>query len=199
MIYHFKGILTQSLFWLTMALPTTEVIMQCKECLKRKPGTDFYGNDKMCKVCRIEKIRIYRAENIEAIREYDRQRANLPHRVEARIAYSKSSRGIARQKAANAKYIRSPHGSATSKVAKAKWIEANPLKRAAHTILGNAVRDGKLAKPGFCSQCNKPGRIHGHHEDYYKPLDVIWLCSSCHRAHHKAMDRGEAHEIVRTN
>lgn len=156
--------------------------MQCKECLKRKPTTDFYGNDKMCKVCRLVRVHKYRADNIEAYREYDRARANLPHRVAAREAYQKTPQGIERGNAA-----------------KVRWAAASPLKKAASTMVGNAVRDGKLLKPAVCSKCNKPGRIHGHHEDYYKPLDVIWLCAACHRAHHKTMKQRETHETIRTN
>jgi hypothetical protein len=26
--------------------------------------------------------------------------------------------------------------------------------------------------------------LHAHHDDYSRPLDVVWLCPSCHRQHH---------------
>jgi hypothetical protein len=47
--------------------------------------------------------------------------------------------------------------------------------------VSNAVRDGRLDRPNRCSRCNEKGRIEGHHEDYSKPLEVIWLCTLCHR------------------
>lgn len=61
------------------------------------------------------------------------------------------------------------------------------VKDDAHTALGNAVRDGRIRKPSTCSQCRKrtpSRRLHGHHPDYYEPLDVRWLCSTCHRKEH---------------
>ncbi len=55
-----------------------------------------------------------------------------------------------------------------------------PKRYKATTILNNAVRDGKIIRPNNCSKCNKECKPEGHHEDYDKPLNVIWLCNSCH-------------------
>lgn len=63
----------------------------------------------------------------------------------------------------------------------------HPEKAAAVRTLGNAVRDGKIIKPTQCQDCrgNFPKRlIHGHHEDYSKPLEVVWVCPNCHKARH---------------
>ena len=32
--------------------------------------------------------------------------------------------------------------------------------------------------------CGSNKNIQGHHPDYDKPLDVIWLCPPCHRLEH---------------
>jgi hypothetical protein len=40
-------------------------------------------------------------------------------------------------------------------------------------------------KPAACSACGLVGRVQGHHEDYSKPLDVIWLCQKCHGLRHR--------------
>ena len=46
------------------------------------------------------------------------------------------------------------------------------------------VRDyvlaGKIVKPLKCSNCNQVTRLEAHHEDYLKPLEVIFLCKGCH-------------------
>ena len=48
-----------------------------------------------------------------------------------------------------------------------------------------AVNSGKLSRPRNCSKCGtSKGRIVAHHEDYDKPLEVIWVCSKCHAGIH---------------
>ncbi len=69
--------------------------------------------------------------------------------------------------------------------ARKKWLEANPEKRAAHVLLGSAIKRGDVEKPDVCQECGAGGRIHGHHEDYSKPLEVDWLCATCHAKRHK--------------
>lgn len=48
-----------------------------------------------------------------------------------------------------------------------------------------AVRTGTLVKPDVCSRCDETESIEGHHEDYSKPLEVIWLCKACHMKAHR--------------
>ena len=58
-------------------------------------------------------------------------------------------------------------------------------QRKARQLLMKAVADGILTRPEFCSKCGRSDlRICGHHHDYSKPLDVEWLCSSCHSSGH---------------
>lgn len=52
--------------------------------------------------------------------------------------------------------------------------------RAARDKLNQAIQRGEIVKPCSCSICGATGRIEGHHEDYTKPYDVIWLCTLCH-------------------
>ncbi len=66
---------------------------------------------------------------------------------------------------------------------KARTIK-NPVQYAANYLLNNAIRDNRIKKEP-CSVCGNIYRVEGHHEDYYKPLDVIWLCSVHHSAIHK--------------
>ena len=56
----------------------------------------------------------------------------------------------------------------------------------ARVKVNEAIRTGKLVKPNECSVCyQQEMRIVGHHPDYSKPLEVIWLCDVCHKAIHK--------------
>lgn len=55
-----------------------------------------------------------------------------------------------------------------------------PEKQKARSILNYRVRNGEILKPKKCSICDKKKRIEGHHEDYTKPLDVVWCCRGCH-------------------
>ena len=53
----------------------------------------------------------------------------------------------------------------------------------AQTMVGNAVRDKKLFREP-CETCAETNNIHGHHDDYLKPLNVRWLCAACHHQWH---------------
>lgn len=62
----------------------------------------------------------------------------------------------------------------------------------AHDAMEDALRRGELTRPDCCEQCGRGGTakdgrslIQGHHDDYNKPLDVRWLCQSCHHEWHK--------------
>ena len=62
----------------------------------------------------------------------------------------------------------------------------HPERVRARRKLRNAVEFGSVVKPNVCSSCKcptSPRRLHGHHEDYAKPLEVEWLCAECHYAH----------------
>lgn len=61
----------------------------------------------------------------------------------------------------------------------------NPEKIKAHRAVYVAVRNGTLKKTP-CIECNEP-KSEAHHEDYYKPLEVIWLCRKHHREYDLAL------------
>lgn len=56
-------------------------------------------------------------------------------------------------------------------------------KHLARLRLNHAVSTGKVEKLP-CKVCGRD-KAEGHHEDYSKPLDVIWLCRQCHADTHK--------------
>jgi hypothetical protein len=67
------------------------------------------------------------------------------------------------------------------------WKAANKVKVAAHKKVWIAVKNGTLVKPLTCSRCGGIKRLHAHHEDYGKPLEVVWVCSSCHKLIHEGL------------
>jgi len=46
----------------------------------------------------------------------------------------------------------------------------------------NAIRDGRVTQQP-CEICGKE-KAQGHHEDYSKPLNVVWLCIRHHQDRH---------------
>jgi hypothetical protein len=66
-----------------------------------------------------------------------------------------------------------------------KWSSKNPEKVKAHQLVHKALK-AKILKRLPCRVC-KEKKTDGHHPDYLKPLEVIWLC----RLHHKEQHRKE--------
>lgn len=60
----------------------------------------------------------------------------------------------------------------------------HPLQTRAMRLVRKAIRRGDLEQGTSCSNCGKHGRPDAHHEDYRRPLDVVWLCRSCHQRRH---------------
>ena len=129
----------------------------CFKCSRTLPLVEFYRHPRMgdghlgkCKACTRRDVREHRAANIERIREYDRSRATLPHRLALRNRVT------------------------------AAWAARHPERRPTHARVSKALRAGKLTKPEACQRCGRASRLEGHHHDYSKPLDVEWLCKPCH-------------------
>ena len=56
-------------------------------------------------------------------------------------------------------------------------------KANARSYVNTYVRRKKVERKP-CEVCQNE-KAEKHHEDYDKPLDVKWLCRSCHLTHHK--------------
>ena len=79
---------------------------------------------------------------------------------------------------------------------KRRWqkLHYDPVKARARSLLKNAIDRGEIFRPDICEECKSPAKrqdgasaIHGHHQDYSKPLDVKWVCPLCHRKIHAAL------------
>lgn len=134
----------------------------CFKCGETKPLDAFYKHPMMadghlnkCAECTKADAHRTRVARIEYYKAYDRMRNKQPRRVEARKERAKAN-PTARP-------------------------ERDPVKRAARVALGNALKRGDVMKPPECQICAVANdRLHGHHEDYTRPLDVIWVCAACH-------------------
>lgn len=147
--------------------------MECKIC-KEKDETKFYSSNKSCcKECVKERVKNRRLEKIDEIREYDRNRPNAKERTKKnaeRIAFYKEN-DIEKYN----NYSKS----------KNEWAKRNRHKRNAHLKVQRAIMKGILIRPFSCECCKKDGKIEAHHDDYNKPLEVMWLCVDCHNERHK--------------
>jgi len=70
------------------------------------------------------------------------------------------------------------------------WDEAHPEIAAARHAARDAVRTGYLIRQP-CVVCGSTEQIEGHHPDYSKPLEVVWLCAPCHRDEHVRLRKRE--------
>lgn len=144
----------------------------CKLCGDTSDKVEFYkGVNCRCKECHKEQVRLNRHEKAEQYAAYEKMRFK---RDPWRNEYNKAKAKTPEYKAAHNALVRRRNA-------------IHPDKRAANVMVCNAVRDGRLIKPLECSQCGRvpPRRqLHGHHEDYSKPLDVKWICSACHGLEH---------------
>lgn len=112
----------------------------CFKCEEQKPLSEFYRHKMMadghlnkCKDCAKIDVRRHRIENPERVREYDRKRAKLPHRVAMRKASFER-----------------------------EWDRHHDRMKARNAV-SNAVRDGRLEKQpcAFCG-CQDGLEAHHH-------------------------------------
>jgi hypothetical protein len=77
-------------------------------------------------------------------------------------------------------------------VRRKRYEERYPERLASNRAVWTAVKNGELVKPLACEDCERAvesRQLHGHHEDYSKPLEVEWLCAKCHKDRHGGMTK----------
>lgn len=131
----------------------------CFKCNEEKTLDEFYVHSQMadghlnkCKECTKLYVKGHYRAHKDHYREYERARDKRAERKAAKLKYSR------------ARKQRFPH------------------KAKANSMVGNAIRDGRLIRQP-CEVCGEQ-RTEAHHDDYNKPLDVRWLCFVHHREHH---------------
>jgi len=162
----------------------------CKSCGNTNP-VDFYKSiNTYCKDHWKAKVKANRESRSDQYQAYERSRAHLPHRIKSRGYSGNGKIGL---------YCVIPdnhpaYDSSTS-IALA-WTKRNPSNRSsrsnqhtAHLEYNRALNKGLLVKSD-CEICGSSNRICGHHNDYNKPLEVVWMCTACHNKWHR--DNGQA-------
>ena len=134
--------------------------MKKKECFKcgtRKSLTEFYKHPQM-KDGRVNKCKECNKKDV---------RENRNKRLDYYRAYDRE------------------RGNRQDNEYRRKYARDNPVARGAQTMVGSAIRDGRLKKGKRCTECkDTSGTIHAHHDDYATPLSVRWLCAACHHQWH---------------
>jgi len=77
-------------------------------------------------------------------------------------------------------YRKTEAGKASVKKSITKYEKRNLLKRRAWEAAAKLPK-----KP--CEVCGKDKHIHKHHDDYKKPLEVVYLCVVHHKARHRLL------------
>jgi ribosomal protein S27AE len=65
------------------------------------------------------------------------------------------------------------------------WRADDKRRMAAHIAVAGEIRKGSLVR-NPCVRCGEKKSL-AHHEDYDKPLEVMWLCQPCHKQRHKEL------------
>ena len=140
----------------------------CCSCRILKAAKDFHKNPyhldglhSSCKECRATYSKELRKKNSEDLRKY--------HAAKAREYRGK--------------------GEGNTKKSVKEWKNKNPEKVKAKDLLNAAIRYGRMNRKDSCERCGSINSIQAHHEDYNKPLKVMWLCAVCHKARHAELKK----------
>jgi hypothetical protein len=153
----------------------------CFKCFVKKPLDQYYrhkwmadGHLNKCKECTKRDSTKHRWDNLEYVQAYDRKRGlTEEHKAKNREVRAK----LLSTEAGRKKYNESCRAS----------TRKHYNKRLARIAVSHAMKSGALIRQP-CERCGVTKRIHAHHEDYSKPLDVNWLCKDCHGKRHQEIN-----------
>ncbi len=162
-----------------------EKLKKCGTCGEIKSRVDFFSHvtnrdrlESNCKACRIRRSIEVRRAKMAALSPVDRAK------IFAKKASDRSARYAASPEMKFKKAIQS----------KARYPQ-NKHKILARIAVKRALKSGALIREP-CRNCAWP-KTEGHHTDYSRPLDVIWLCTSCHRLEHSKERRSANGQTAR--
>lgn len=65
------------------------------------------------------------------------------------------------------------------------WRREDTRRQRAHNLVSREIAKGTLVREPCC-RCGSSKSL-AHHEDYDRPLDIMWLCQPCHKQRHKEL------------
>ena len=153
----------------------------CTKCGSLKPLVAFYFE---------KKRNLYRPECLICTRKRSLDYRNT-HRQECNAAARQYYQDHREQGGLRSRAYRRHHPNQIRQSEQQRYLaRRSSVKYKAQQQVKDHVYRQTLLKPNTCSSCKKvcePRELHGHHEDYSKPLDVVWLCRDCHwQVHRKA-------------
>jgi hypothetical protein len=77
-----------------------------------------------------------------------------------------------------------PKRSVTPRIKALRSLPEYRAKARCRSVVHDALASRRIVQQP-CERCGSVEHIEAHHEDYTKPLEIIWLCRTHHRALHK--------------
>ena len=141
----------------------------CTNCGKSEAEASFYSRGSTCRACVCARVAAYRKTHIVTYRAYDQARR-----------YTAAFREYQRQWIQQWK-LRDPEAYRKCiQTANKKSYVSHPEWWAHRNIIRAAMRHGELVRPEKCPRCGSTERIVAHRNHTADPLDVTWLCHTCH-------------------
>ncbi|MHA2248546.1 MAG: hypothetical protein ACXADY_26610 [Candidatus Hodarchaeales archaeon] len=142
-----------------------------------------------CKLCLAERARVYRASphGFEITRKAEEKHRKSEKGQITRIGKLDNARVNDKAKDRRKAYNSTDEGKAINREKTARYRLNNPIKSRCRLELKRAIDKAEIER-GSCVICSEPN-AEGHHEDYSKPLEVIWLCKSHHTELHFRRNR----------
>jgi hypothetical protein len=128
----------------------------------------------------LEKNKLWRASNQDIIKA--EARAYRERRNELARERKKNDKTELKKLARKQRDYRQRHPERAMRDSK-RWRNKNQEKLI-HYKVHRAIQNGELTQGKTCQACGSTENIIAHHHDYSKPLEVIWLCRSCHAKNH---------------
>lgn len=149
----------------------------CKACMKLYKHSHYLKDQLKYK----ERSKKQRELNSGQLKEYhhDYYIKNKQEIIEKNNKYKNTSKGKVVKKKCNQNYYSKP---------------MNRLKHNARKKVLRAIQSGKLVRPSNCENCMEKSFCEAHHNDYTKPLEVIWLCKTCHENMHHLNEEYQSKE-----